>query len=144
MPIKNLIHKAFVLVVASSCFILIESGNVKAQEDQPSTMQKTQPVIKQDSWESWKQDIKSRYQQIREQADKIKADAANKKITDPALKEAIDNFEANAKTFSDRWSSADQVPPDKREQFKSDVGIALDKMKTAFDNLRSEWDSVNK
>jgi hypothetical protein len=120
------------------CFVAMGSGMAMAQEDQPSNMAKTQPALKQDSWETWKQDVKAKYQSLRDQADKIKSDAQTKKVTDPDFKAAVDKFEAAAKTFTDKWSTVDQVTPDKRDQFKADLTVAWNNLKSAFDVLKSE------
>jgi len=141
MTRKNFIGRKIALGAMALSFLFMTSGIALAQENPAA---KPQTTVQQDSWETWKQDTKKMYQQLREQADRIKADAQAKKISDPALKDAIDKFEASAKAFSEKWSTVDQVTADKKEQFKTDVTAAWNKVKSSFDELKAKWDSVNK
>jgi archaellum component FlaC len=134
--------KKIALAATTVFFLLLTSGVVNAQEN---PMNKNQPQTQpKDTWDSWKQDIKTRFQDIRNQADKIKAEADAKKISDQGFKDALDKFEENTKAFSDLWSTAEQVTPERRDSFKSDISSAWDKVSSSFDNVKAEWARVNK
>lgn len=144
MKIRSFYWRNVALGAITLCFVALGSGAAMAQEDQPANMAKTQPALKQDSWETWKQDVKSKYQSLRDQADKIKSEAQTKKETDPDFKSAVDKFETAAKTFTDKWSTVDQVTPDKRDQYKADLTVAWNDLKSAFDVLKSESGDTGK
>ena len=145
MKLNRIIGRAAAIGAMSLLFAGLNSNLAKAQETQPANMAKTQAVINKDSWETWKQDMKTKFQQVREQADKIKSDAqAKSALGNQALKDAWDKYETDAKTFSDKWSGVDQVTPETREQYKKDVNGAWDKVKASFDALKSQWETINK
>ena len=145
MKLNRIIGRAAAIGAMSLLFAGLNSNLAKAQETQPANMAKTQAVINKDSWETWKQDMKIKFQQVREQADKIKSDAqAKSALGNQALKDAWDKYETDAKTLSDKWSGVDQVTPENRESYKKDVDTAWDKVKASFDALKSQWDSINK
>jgi hypothetical protein len=75
MKLNRIIGRAAAIGAMSLLFAGLNSNLAKAQETQPANMAKTQAVINKDSWETWKQDMKTKFQQVREQADKIKSDA---------------------------------------------------------------------
>ena len=140
--ISKKMFRTFALGAVAFCLIGIGSNSVYAQEAQPVAV--AQGQVQQDSWETWKADMKTRFQQMKDGADKIKTDAQAKKITDANFKTALDNFDASAKAFASKWGTVDQVAADQRDQFKKDATAAFDKLKTSYEALKTQWDALNK
>ncbi len=96
------------------------------------------------NWEEFQQDIKGKYKNVTAQVDRIQQEAKNKQISAPEFKDALDRFEMRSKEFASRIKDADAIPNDKQEEFKRNMKEELNKLNTAFDDLKARWEKISK
>ena len=113
-----------------------------AQQTQPSLTPNA--AAQPGTWDSYKKDMADKYQNLTNQANDIRKQAADKKVTAQSFTDALSKFDAASKDFSDKWKNVDAITPDKMTAFKSDISASWDKLNSAFNTLQQEWAKVNK
>ncbi len=117
------------------------------KKDQQPT-QSTKPMQsnddkKQMGWNEYKQDLKAKYQNVMDEVDNMRKQAADKKVTGE-FTEALDRFEARARVFADHLKNTETIPADKQEAFRSEMKDRLNQLNQDFSMLKERWASINK
>ena len=137
--------KKFAARAIALFFSLFVSGALFAQ-DNPATKEKPKKEAekKELTWVEYKQDLQIKYQKARDKANDIQKQAREKTIESPEFKEELNRFEEQMKQLGNRMKTADEVGAEKREEFKSEMKNQLERLNGVYEDIREDWNKLNK
>ncbi|MBK9730040.1 MAG: hypothetical protein IPO83_01930 [Chitinophagaceae bacterium] len=95
-------------------------------------------------YDEYNRDVRTRYQNVLDQVDRIQKQMAEKKIDDPKFRKALSKFEARAKSFGERMENAKTIPAEDQEKYRKKMRSELEKLHKEYDRLLDHWEDMKK
>lgn len=133
-------------MLASLAFVIFAGffavNSAFAQERIPRETPEMEEQRERMPYTEYNNDVRTRYQQILDQVDRIQKQMVERKIEDPNFRKALRNFEVRAQALDERMKNASAVPAEGQERYRKELRADIKKLHKEYDRLLNRWEKI--